>query len=66
MRIETAIAIGSVQRNAPSETPTSTTMAASVAYATDEIASAEKIGSASEIGRSWSSIWPDAIGRPTT
>ena len=51
--------------SALSDAVSSTTIAASVAYATDEIASAAKIGSASGIGRSSSSAWCDCIGRPT-
>ncbi len=55
IRSATAIEMGSATWSAASPAPRSTTIAASVAYATDEIASAAKIGSASEIGRSSSS-----------
>ena len=51
----TAIEIGSAMCSALSPAVSSTTIAASVAYATDEIASAAKIGSASPIGSSSSS-----------
>src|SRR5438552_4340780 len=62
MPIET----GSTSFSAATETPTSTTIAASVAYATEEIGSDAKIGSAIHFGSSVSSISPDAIGRPTS
>ena len=65
MSSATAIEIGSATWSAASPAPRRTTIAASVAYATDEIASAAKIGNASEIGRSSSSAWCDGIGRPT-
>src|SRR5690348_18474311 len=60
------IEIGKTKRIAAAETPTSTTSADSVAYATDDSGSEAKIGSASVFGRSVSSSWPVRIGRPTT
>ena len=47
------------------DAPKSTTIAASVAYATDESGSDAKTGSARNFERSVSSIWSLAIGRPT-
>ena len=52
-----------MQRAEPRET--STAIAASVAYATDESGSLANTGSARNFERSVSSIWPLAIGRPT-
>jgi hypothetical protein len=65
IRTATAIEIGSATCSSTSPAPSRTTIAASVAYATDEIASAAKIGRASETGRSSSSSCPLVIGRPT-
>ena len=65
-RTEIAIEIGKTKCSAAALTPTSTTIADSVAYATDESGSEAKIGSASVFGRRVSSIWPLCIGRPTT
>src|SRR5215475_11021870 len=59
-----AIEIGKTRWSADSDTPTSTAIAASVAYATDEIGSDEKIGSASVFDRSVSSSSPVDRGRP--
>src|SRR5579871_1951439 len=66
MSAATAIEIGSATWSSTRPAPRRTTIAASVAYATEEIASAAKIGSASPTGRSSSSSWCDAIGRPST
>jgi hypothetical protein len=60
-----AIEIGSTRSSAASETPTSTTIAASVAYATDESGSAEKIGRASVFERRVSCISSLGRGLPT-
>ncbi len=58
--------IGKTRWAAPSDAPTSTTSAASVAYATEESGSEAKIGRASHFGSSVSSIWSDAMRRPMT
>ena len=65
-RAAIAIEIQRTSLRAASETPTRTTSAASVAYATDEIGSEAKIGSAIHFGSSVSSISPEAIARPTS
>src|SRR5690242_11022957 len=65
-RTAIAIEIGTIACIAETEAPTSTTSAASVAYATDDSGSDAKIGSASHFGSSVSSSSPVAIGRPTT
>ena len=58
--------MGSTKLSADTETATSTTMAASVAYATDDSASDAKIGSASVFEISVSCNSPEARGRPTS
>src|SRR5947209_5631177 len=65
-RIEMAIEIGKTKCADAALTPTRTTSADSVAYATEESGSDAKIGSARVFGRRVSSIWPVRIGRPTT
>src|ERR1700751_700494 len=65
-RIAIAIEIGNTRCADAALTPTSTTRADSVAYATEESGSEAKIGSASHLGRRVSSICPVRIGRPTT
>jgi hypothetical protein len=63
---EIAIEIGQTRWALPADAPTRTTSAASVAYATEDNGSAEKIGSARNFERSVSPNSAVARGRPIT
>src|ERR1700751_1515601 len=64
-RIAIAIEMGNTRWADAALTPTRTTRADSVAYATDDSGPAAKIASARNSGRSASSFWPVRTGRPT-